>query len=247
MKRTLNNPGESTERRKWDILVEAGLIPLFVATFVVVTATLEWFFVVLGSRPGPWLWTALAVVVATSAFVQMRRARASVDRLIKGVHGEKEVAETLDELKARGYRIFHDLVAEEFNVDHVIVGPTGVFAIETKFRTKPEGEQAAVEYDGQRVLVNGHEPDRDPVEQARASARYVSRRMREVTGGHVPVRPVVLFPGWWVTEQPRAEVWVLNPTRLLGYLRHEREQLSEDQVRRLAAVVSDFARMPASN
>jgi hypothetical protein len=157
--------------------------------------------------------------------------------------GEKIVAEALEELKAYGYRVFHDLEGEGFNVDHVVIGPAGVFAIETKMRTKPGGRQATVEYDGQRVLVAGLEPDRNPVEQARASARHVSQRLREVTGEPIPVRPVVLFPEWWVRERSGAEVWVLNPKRFVEYLRHGHPQLPTDTVRRFSAIVSDFARL----
>ena len=31
----------------------------------------------------------------------------------------------------------HDFPANQFNVDHVVIGPTGVFAVETKARSKP--------------------------------------------------------------------------------------------------------------
>ena len=246
MKKTLNNPGESTERRRWDLLVENGLLPFVVATFAVIAAAQEWLFKLLGSRPHPWVWTVTAIGAVLFAVMRVRRMRGSVHNLVRGVQGEKEVAEVLDELKSRGYRVFHDLEGDGFNVDHVLVGPTGVFAIETKFRTKPEGQNPTVAYDGQHILVNGHRPDRDPVVQARASAHYVSKRMRDVVGEHVSVRSVVLFPGWWVSEQPNAEVWVLNPMRLLGYLRQERERLSLEQVRRLAAIVSDFAKVSAT-
>mgnify|MGYP000447730379 CR=1 FL=1 len=44
------------------------------------------------------------------------------------------VAEALAPLTVDGCRIFHDVPAAAFNLDHVIVGPTGVFALETKTR-----------------------------------------------------------------------------------------------------------------
>jgi hypothetical protein len=243
MMKSLNNPGESGDRRRWDALVEQAFIPFMVGVCAVVFALQEWLFAAFGSRPHPGIATVVAVIVLFFVVPRIRRSLRFVDRLGKGVQGEKIVAEALEELKAYGYRVFHDLEGEGFNVDHVVIGPAGVFAIETKMRTKPGGRQATVEYDGQRVLVAGLEPDRNPVEQARASARHVSRRLREVTGEPIPVRPVVLFPEWWVWERPGAEVWVLNPKRFVEYLRHGHPQLPTDTVRRFSAIVSDFARL----
>lgn len=42
-------------------------------------------------------------------------------------------AEEINQLMRQGFTTFHDVPAEPgFNIDHVIVGPTGVFAVETK-------------------------------------------------------------------------------------------------------------------
>jgi len=40
------------------------------------------------------------------------------------------------ELMLDGFRVFHDIKAKDFNIDHAIVGLSGVFAIETKTRSK---------------------------------------------------------------------------------------------------------------
>src|SRR5689334_11974907 len=110
----------------------------------------------------------------------------------------------LEQLRAAGYRVFHDVKGgENFNIDHVLVGPGGVFAVETKTRSKPEGRDAKVVYDGECVRVDGMEPDRDPVEQARANADRVRDLLREMTGNWIRVRPVVVYPGWWVNQMPK--------------------------------------------
>jgi len=51
----------------------------------------------------------------------------------------------------------------------VLIGPAGVFTVETKTRTKPHGD-ARVTFRGEALLVAGFEPDRDPIVQARAQA-----------------------------------------------------------------------------
>jgi hypothetical protein len=52
--------------------------------------------------------------------------------LRSGIRGEERVADVLAELEDDGFRIIHDLDTGRGNADHVIVGPTGVFVIETK-------------------------------------------------------------------------------------------------------------------
>ncbi len=52
--------------------------------------------------------------------------------LRNGIRGEEHVAGVLVELEAEGFRVLHDLDTGRGNADHVLVGPTGVFVIETK-------------------------------------------------------------------------------------------------------------------
>ena len=85
-------------------------------------------------------------------------------------------------------------------------------------------------------------PDRDPVAQVRAGAARLRNLIRQVTGILSRVRPVVLFPWSCVQAAPRnTEVWVLNPTRILGYVRHERQCPSTDEVGHISAILSDIA------
>lgn len=53
-----------------------------------------------------------------------------------GWEGELATGEQLNRLYAQGYDVFHDIDGGGFNIDHVAVGPAGVFAIETKARVK---------------------------------------------------------------------------------------------------------------
>ena len=67
------------------------------------------------------------------------------------------------------------------NIDHALIGPGGIFAIETKTISKPQSGKCEVSYDGNRVLVNGRAPDRDPIVQAKACAR----QLREMLADYV--------------------------------------------------------------
>ena len=117
-----------------------------------------------------------------------------------------------------------------------------MFAIETKTRSKPGGD-ARVDYDGKQVKIAGQIPDRDPVAQAQACASRLQRILLEKTGIKVAVRSVVLFPGWYVNDQPRGvETWVLNEKSLVGFLNHEPEKLQPAQVFTLAAALGSYVK-----
>ena len=78
----------------------------------------------------PWP-LAVAFVVGVAAWFG-RDDFPALAHVIQGAEGEETVARILEPLGARGYRIIHDLDTGRGNVDHVVVGPTGVSVIETK-------------------------------------------------------------------------------------------------------------------
>ncbi|MBP1741591.1 MAG: hypothetical protein H6Q48_3884, partial [Deltaproteobacteria bacterium] len=200
--------------------VEVMLMFLFLAV-------LEWARFFLKWPPQPKLFTALALVAFCFAWIKIRKIRNRVRILRQAEEGEKAVGQYLEALREKGYKVLHDIVARKFNLDHVLVGPSGVYVIETKTISKPAKGQAVVEYDGEKVTVNGHSPDRDPVMQARALSRWLQEFIKDSTGESFKVRPVVIYPGWYVSDQPKgAEVWVLNPKALPAFLEHERSTIS---------------------
>lgn len=92
-----------------------------------------------------------------------------------GARGEQLVGEALNDpaILAAGYRIYHDVPgAEDWNIDHVVVGPGGVFVIETKARTKRPGKEGQrsheVQYDGQSLQFPDWE-DRKTLDQVKAN------------------------------------------------------------------------------
>src|SRR5688572_28353468 len=84
---------------------------------------------------GFWWWPA-AVASFVPLFVLGRAAkvggRLDSVRLQRGIEGEERVAALLDSLQPEGITVIHDLEIGRGNADHVLVGPTGVFVVETK-------------------------------------------------------------------------------------------------------------------
>jgi hypothetical protein len=229
---SLPQAGESL-RDKIDDLLEFRVFLFFsvgAAIFIVGVAELwqRW----ARTQVNPWYWMVWGLVIVAIGVWQWFRIQPQLANYRRGLRGEREVGRFLERMRSLGYDVFHDIRGDGFNVDHALIGPGGVFAIETKSRSKPAHGRAEITYDGARVLVDGFEPDRDPIAQAEASADHLRQILEQMTGRRdIYVRPVVLFPEWWVHRQPPdCNVWVLNPKALPSFLEHEPERLSRGSI-----------------
>ena len=140
-----------------------------------------------------------------------------VGAFFKGAAGEEIVARELARLPA-GYHVFHSLDAgggvlmwRGGDIDHVVVGPTGVFAIETK---NWRGQVTLA--DGQ-ILLDGALPRRAPLAQARHAVSKLQVRLGRGGIYNAEVVPVVCFAGDRFEGgcQTIGEAVVCNAVRLL--------------------------------
>ncbi len=134
-----------------------------------------------------------------------------------GLDGELAVAEELNKLMFSGYHVYHDFPAEKFNIDHILIGPAGVFAVETKTRSKrevPRGKSSAeVSYDGKQVIFPGGYYEVNALRQAKDQASWLGRWLSSAVGEKVNVEPIVTIPGWFVKRLTPEGVPVLNPKK----------------------------------
>ena len=144
--------------------------------------------------PEPKVFLGLAIIATGVFVIVVCRVFPRFRNLHRGERGELVVAEQLEELRANGFRCFHDIVQDGFNIDHVVVGPPGVFVIETKFRSG----SGVIEFrNGQGIFVGGREEERDPLAQARGNARALHDLIRQDAGVEIWVKPLVVFVGDW--------------------------------------------------
>jgi hypothetical protein len=131
-----------------------------------------------------------------------------------GYEGEIAVGQELNQLMRDGYYVHHDFPAGKFNIDHIVVGTSGVFAVETKARSKPTSKDrkadAKVKYDG-KCLRFPKGTDVESLDQARRQAEWLSKWLRSAVGEAVKVRPVLALPGWFVERVASGGIRVINP------------------------------------
>ena len=179
--------------------------------------------------------TTIALVVgvlltlAVLGFISYRLWKLIVRRrsLHLALDGEMAIGQELNQLMLKGYAVYHDFPAERFNIDHIVVAPGGVFAVETKARPKPitgEGKaDAEVIYDGTSLRFPNWE-SREFLEQATRQAKWLGQWLSSAVGEVVAVKPVLALPGWFIKRVGRGPVQVISG-RDAGYLARPDEQL----------------------
>jgi hypothetical protein len=229
----LRNPGQSLDE-ELERLVDDNVVPyIYFSLFMVLFAGLAWAWRLLGSEPNPILWSIVAVIAVLYSTYRVLRIRERARQLKLGRDGEREVGQNLELLRESGCIVFHDVIGEGFNIDHVVLSQSGIFTIETKTFSKPAKGKAIINYDGKKVLLGGREIDRDILGQAAAQRRWLRHILGESTGKQFPVRAVIVFPGWYVESAGRAgqfEVWVLNPSALPKFIENEKQVLAKEDM-----------------
>lgn len=127
---------------------------------------------------------ALFVSIVAVAFT-WRKGMRRVESFFKGARGEERVARLLAGLPD-GYHVFNDFVAGSCHVDHVVVGPAGVFCVETK------NWMAPVTVEDRCILVGGRLPSRAPDAQVSMEVDAVASTLRR-SGWDGNVSGIVCF------------------------------------------------------
>lgn len=171
---------------------------------------------------------ASELALLASMFVISRYVLPLVDRRDRGASAEEHVGNLLEALPADEWRVIHDASLGHGNIDHILIGPPGVFTVETKSHPGPV-----------RVgRVHGA-----TIRQAQAQRDAIER----TTG--MNVEPLLVFSRAWV-DRPLARrkgVRVLPGRMLVRHLTHAAPRLSREDVQaaseRLADALRDQARV----
>lgn len=237
----LRLPGQSLQKQIDDYFEEQMLFPYMMALLTVMWAGYEWaIFLEYMKRPSPLMISIIAVGLVAYATWKVIRGRRKLKMLIQARDGERAVGQFLEDLRGQGHHVFHDVLGDGFNLDHVVIGPKGVFTVETKTISKPIKGEAKVSYDGADVRLGGYKPERNPIIQSKAQANWLKEFFLEETGKKVKVQPIVVYPGWFV-ESPKGankEVWVLNPKALPTFICNNPEEIMSEEVHLLKSSLS---------
>ncbi len=180
----------------------------------------------------------------------MVRSRGTVARLVgrspvteagnswySGALGEIEVGRLLRKLGPR-WSVLHavPIGVRGADIDHLIVGPGGVFTINTKHHP---GQRVWVA--GRGFLVAGQR--QDYIRNSEFEARRVAKVLTDALGWPVPVQAVIAVLGsasFEVKEAP-VGVQVMKARALVRWLKSRRKALSEQQLEAVMGVAGTAA------
>jgi hypothetical protein len=144
----------------------------------------------------------------------------------RGAKGERHTARLLDHLGRYGFVSFHDLAVPDSpaNLDHLVVGPSGVFVIDSKQWT------GQVQQSGDGLVWHDHYR----LDRTLATIRWQAETLGRLLG--VPVAPLVCVHGAHIQGGGlhAQGVAVVPASRLRSALGSD-QVLSEVEVERLAA------------
>jgi hypothetical protein len=244
----LRNPGESLVEERDRLFDEEFAASFIMGAMLAVYSVSEMLFAIFDYRPPSVVMILVPGGFAVYCGFRIWRVLPVLKQLRLGIRGEKAVGQFLDDLRSMGYSVFHDIVSPHGNIDHALVGPGGVFAIETKTVSKPTDRDAIVSYDGTTIRIDGATPDRDPIVQTLAAANELAQIIERGTQRRPFVRLVVLYPGWFVEKQPKGvAVWVLAPRAFPAFLQHEPRVLSDAEIAGIRNSIGAHVRTTATS
>ncbi|MEU0370588.1 nuclease-related domain-containing protein [Streptomyces sp. NPDC006283] len=121
---------------------------------------------------------------------RLLRRSTECDSWRKGLAGERRVGAELNRLSRHGWRVLHSIpLANKVDIDHLLIGPGGVFSINTKHHHK-----RAVWVGDDAVKVDHGKPA-PYARKSRAEAKRVVRVLERYCAFPVSVEPVLVFVG----------------------------------------------------
>ncbi|MGC9396156.1 MAG: NERD domain-containing protein, partial [Anaerolineae bacterium] len=186
------------------ILVLAGLM---VALALIVTA------VVSHKAPALWLWPLVAVLLLplfalSDRFVELRQEELNFRR---GQLGESEVARLLRLGLGDDWALFRNvkLPGSTVDIDMVLLGPPGAFALEVKAYTGNYRYTKKRFY--RRTMMTWRRMQHNPGKQARAAAGLLHSYITNTLNEDIWVEPRLVWvgPGNLMLEEPEVFVWFI--------------------------------------
>jgi len=149
------------------------------------------------------------------------------DRWAQGAEGEEAVGEILEGLRDQGWCVIHDVSFGRGNIDHIVVGPGGIFTIETKSRAG-------------KVWP-------DHLDQTMLGQAYAEKKVLE-TITHMEVQALLVFSRAYIVPKAiarRRGVVILSARSLAWFFSKQSATISRERAevihRRLALAVGQAA------
>ena len=191
-------------------------IVLFVAAYVLQAQSL------FAGYPAWQLWLQIAFLTLAAGFAAWRLVRTILARRQVSFVRDANVAvgHQLQQIATGANRVFHDVHTTAGVVDHVLVGQTGIYAVNVVARRGARNGNAVLK---NSVLAFSNSDQDIPVVNIAASTARLEKEICRMLGHKVRVRSVIAVPGWDIGEQASENHLLVNE-RTIPMLRGWRDQ-----------------------
>lgn len=173
--------------------------------------------------------------------------------ILKGLLGERLVEEHLDEIRKAGFDVFHDVILSDEmgteNIDHVIIGPSGVFTLETKnWTAKGVPQDDRITFDGETLKIGDYVQDPKFLNQARRQAAKLQSILQPAVKEPIWVVPLLCFIDRFVrlTRFNPTGLQVMNQKNIGSFVLSREKRLDSETVRKLSAKLRELNRSNTS-
>lgn len=185
----------------------------------------------------------LVTGVCSGAWIALRDSPpAYVENWHLGADGERKTEKVLRPLEKSGLRIVHDVEARYGNYDHIAVGRTGVFLLETKNLQGIIEFRSGTPYLRRRLDPDAHTRCDRIQRRALAAAACLNEDIQRQTGHKLWVQAVVVFwadfPEGFVDS---GNCVFVHGARLHDWMRNLPTKLDQAVAERIAVAVAHIA------
>ena len=149
-----------------------------------------------------------------------------------GAGAELTIGRQLERLGTE-YELIHDLQTGRGNIDHICVGPTGVFAIETN------AHSGTISYTD-KLLINGQPPEKDFIKQVQAETYYLRDLLRQKLGREYSIIGILEFPHAKIDDSirgPKQKIWIGGSGFANYVIQYKGSRLTNDEIKKISQVL----------
>ncbi|HHY66467.1 MAG TPA: NERD domain-containing protein [Alicyclobacillus sp.] len=160
----------------------------------------------------------------------------SIDRALRGSKGEEKAGTLLSGLPDE-YLVFHDISCPVGNIDHVVLGPTGIFIVETKSHSGTITASA----EG-KLLRNGKPLEKDVVKQVWQQVSWLKKTLKSRLEDTVFIHPLLVFVNGFVqVRNPVKGITVIPGKWLVETITNKKNRLAAQKFDRIQRVLWELS------
>ncbi len=205
---------ESAQRLRDDVdrLGRSQSVYLGAALVFVMLFVASWFLnarVLFDGYPSWQLWLQLVFLVIAGSYAAFRLGRtvAARHQVVFQRDASIAIGHQLQQLPSGFARIYHDVPTTAGVIDHVLIGQSGIYAINVVAQRSSKRAEARI-LENEIQFANARKPR--SIVDISARVKRLQKEFRQLTGHKLRVRSVIAVPGWDIGDQGSDEHLLVN-------------------------------------